>query len=282
MIDYHRLWQKLTPLYESGEAKSIIRMLLTEKYGLSFTDLLCGKCTNLSANTVDDISKSITRLMTGEPIQYLLGYEIFEGNRLKVGPGVLIPRPETAELCQLIIKENHLTSPQILDIGTGTACIPITLAKAIPQAEIEAWELSREAIPYAKENIKELAPSIKLTLTDTLDAPYQPHSRDIIVSNPPYICDQERKNMHKNVLHHEPHQALFVPDSNPLLFYDAITRYAAEALKPQGKIYFEINPLYAEDVQKILQEKGFVNIRTQKDFNEKTRFVHAQKRKDYK
>ena len=294
-MTYEELWHRLTPLYEPGEAKAIVRLLLDECYGLSWADVLGGKVTELSANDQTELEKIMLRLEKGEPIQYIIGVADFCGRQFHVEPGVLIPRPETAELCQLILAtESHgqtrniceipcHSDANILDIGTGSGCIAITLALELPDARVTAWDISDEALHIASENAKRLGASVTFEHRDVLSISLTSHLSpltshyDLIVSNPPYICRQETDGMAQNVLDYEPHLALFVPDNDPLLFYRAIAQYATKALKPQGALFFEINPLYASSLTHLLSTMSCYDIKTLPDQFGKLRFLKATK-----
>ena len=294
-MTYEELWHRLTPLYEPGEAKAIVRLLLDECYGLSWADVLGGKVTELSANDQTELEKIMLRLEKGEPIQYIIGVADFCGRQFHVEPGVLIPRPETAELCQLILAtESHgqtrnireipcHSDANILDIGTGSGCIAITLALELPDARVTAWDISDEALRIASENAKRLGASVTFEHRDVLSISLTSHLSpltshyDLIVSNPPYICRQETDGMAQNVLDYEPHLALFVPNNDPLLFYRAIAQYATKALKPQGALFFEINPLYVSSLTHLLSTMSCYDIKTLPDQFGKLRFLKATK-----
>ena len=301
-MTYEDSWHRLLSLYDADEAKAIVRWVLDVRFGMSFTDILCGKVSELSADDQTELEKIMLRLEKGEPVQYVIGTADFCGRQFHVAPGVLIPRPETAELCRWITSHgdrhsvrSNLTeclSPcEVIDIGTGSGCIAITLALEIPKAKVTAWDISDEALHIAKENAKALDAEVIFEKKDILNiipeqsSPTRSLSHlspltskyDIIVSNPPYICDKEKELMEKNVLEHEPHLALFVPDNDPLLFYRAIAKYAIDALKPDGMVFFELNPIYAEDTESMLLNMGFKDTELRKDQYGKLRFLKATK-----
>ena len=287
-MGYEELWRRLTPLYDAGEAKAIVRLVLDECYGLSWADVLGGKVSELSANDQTELEKIMLRLEKGEPVQYIIGVADFCGRQFHVEPGVLIPRPETEELCRMVIEEREISqkgqSPlcEILDIGTGSGCIAITLALELPDAKVTAWDISDDALRIASANAKALGASVTFQHHDALDSSlFTLHSSlpkwDLIVSNPPYVCGKEADGMDKNVLGYEPHEALFVPDDDPLLFYRAIARYATKALKPNGYLFFEINPLYADDLTQLLGEMLCYNAEILNDQFGKPRFLKATK-----
>ena len=282
MKTYQEFWQSLTPLYDAGEAQAIVRTVLDVEYGMTLTDIICGKVNELSSDEERNLEEIITRLQNGEPVQYVLGEADFAGRTFHVEPGVLIPRPETAELCQWI--EEDVSSlkaderKQILDICTGSGCIAITLGLTIPNSEVTGWDISEDALRIAQGNVEMLkAGNVRIEYQDALMLPKAAEAADIIVSNPPYICEKEKADMEKNVLEHEPSIALFVPDEDPLKFYRAIAEYASSALKSEGALYFEINPIYEKETREMLQSLGFKDIETKEDAFGKKRMMKAKK-----
>ena len=263
-MTYNELWHTLTPLYEDGEAKAIIRTVMEVTFGLSLTDLYTGKVNEISSEEKNLLEEIIKRLQKGEPVQYVLGRAPFCGRNFQVRQGVLIPRPETEQLCQWIIADhNHpycgLQPPEplhVLDIGTGSGCIAISLALDLWNSSVSAWDISSDALLIARENAHRLEAKVDFKWQDAIH-PEGTEKWDIIVSNPPYVCEKEKEQMEKNVLDYEPSTALFVPDDDPLQFYRAIAQYAQKALKPMGELYFEINPVYAEDLKKMLEEMHY-------------------------
>jgi release factor glutamine methyltransferase len=273
-MNYEQLCQRLSSIYDTGEAKAIVRWVLDVRFGLSTADIYCGKVTQLSPNDQAELEKIMLRLEKAEPVQYVLGVSDFCGRQFHVAPGVLIPRPETAELCQLIaIDGGH----DILDIGTGSGCIAITLALDIPDSKVTAWDISDAALSIAKGNAKALGANVTFQHQDALNISLTSKTWDIIVSNPPYICRKEADEMEENVLKYEPDTALFVPDDDPLLFYRHIMNYAHTALRSDGRLYFEINPLYADSIVEQLQQLGFTDIAKINDQFAKARFIKASK-----
>lgn len=278
MKNYREFWEQLTPLYDETEAKAVVRTVLEVRFGLTLTDILCGKVNDLSAEEGRSLEKIMQRLRQAEPVQYVLGEAEFAGRRFKVVPGVLIPRPETEELCAWIVSEQKPTDGNpttILDIGTGSGCLAVTLSLDIPGAAVSAWDISQDALLIANENAKAWKVPVSFALQDALAAPKDSMKWDIIASNPPYICPSEAAEMAKNVLKFEPSTALFVPQSDPLLFYKAIANYAIQALKPGGKLYIEINPLYKNELEEMLKNVGFIDIEIRKDAFGKDRMVRA-------
>ena len=298
MKTYQEFWQSLTPLYDAGEAQAIVRTVLDVEYGMTLTDIICGKVNELSSDEERNLEEIITRLQNGEPVQYVLGEADFAGRTFHVEPGVLIPRPETAELCQWIEEEvSSLDADdpkQILDICTGSGCIAITLGLTLPNSEVTGWDISEDALRIAQGNVEILKTgNVRIEYQDALMLPEAEEAAEIseatksesslskgwniIVSNPPYICEKEKADMEKNVLEHEPSIALFVPDEDPLKFYRAIAEYASSALKPEGALYFEINPIYEKETRKMLQELDFKDIETKEDAYGKKRMMKAMK-----
>lgn len=329
MKTYQQLWQSLTSLYDADEAQAIVRTVLDVKYGMTLTDIICGKVNELSADEERKLEEIIIRLQKGEPVQYVLGEADFAGRPFHVEPGVLIPRPETAELCQWIEKDmieksivssedspedSSGNSPQatddarlILDICTGSGCIAITLGLNIPNSEVTGWDISEDALRIAQGNVEMMkAGNVRIEYQDALALPkaaetdnekmkgnddkevVKPKGEaktpstqkwDLIVSNPPYICEKEKADMEKNVLEHEPSLALFVPDEDPLKFYRAIAEYAFSALKSGGALYFEINPIYEKETREMLLKLDFKDIETKEDAFGKKRMMRAKSTK---
>ena len=274
------IWKRLTPLYDAGEAKAIVRWVLDVRFGLTMADILCGKVEEFSEAAQTELEAMMARLAEGEPVQYVLGVADFCGRQFRVAPGVLIPRPETAELCQWVIAGlTSLPSPcEILDIGTGSGCIAVTLAAEMPAAQVTAWDISDDALPIAQENAKTLGANVAFEKRDILDTSLSTSQTwDVIVSNPPYIMPSERDGMEENVLGHEPGLALFAPADNPILFYQRIGDYAVHSLKSGGCLYFELNPLTADDVADDLRQRGFKDIEIRQDQYGKNRFLKAMK-----
>ena len=285
MKTYQQFWQSLTPLYDAGEAQAIVRTVLDVEYGMTLTDIICGKVNELSSDEERNLEEIIARLQNGEPVQYVLGEADFAGRTFHVEPGVLIPRPETAELCQWIEEEvSSLKADerkQILDICTGSGCIAITLGLTIPNSEVTGWDISEDALRIAQGNVEMLkAGNVRIEYQDALMLPKAAETADIIVSNPPYICEKEKADMEKNVLEHEPSIALFVPDEDPLKFYRAIAEYASSALKSEGALYFEINPIYEKETREMLEGLGFKDIETKEDAFGKKRMMKAKNNKE--
>lgn len=276
-MTYRELWRTLEPLYGNGEARAVTDYVLDVCFGLSKADILCGAVEEMTAEKTAELNKIFGRLTEGEPVQYVLGRAEFSGRWFNVRPGVLIPRPETEELCAWITADSKASgSPKVLDIGTGSGCIAITLQLDMPESKVTAWDISADALDVARENAQQLGANVNFVKLDALNA--KPEGEwDVIVSNPPYICEKEKKDMAVNVLEHEPHTALFVPDADPLLFYRAITRLAVQTLNKGGRLYFEINPIYADDTCRMMQAEGMTAVELRSDMYGKQRMAKGVK-----
>ena len=280
--------QKLQQRYGSGEGRALYELILSQRFGLSRTDILLGKDTTLSAEKQAELQ-----------IIVVLGCEEFCGHEFLVGPGVLIPRPETQQLAHLV-EQNVAPGSTVLDVGTGSGCIAISLALA--GYKVTALDVSDEALAIAKQNAERLSAEVEFVKGDILGneelrIKNEVSSRDMmaaanssffilhssfysIVSNPPYICESEASAMDANVLDHEPRLALFVPDDDPLLFYRAISEFGREHLCDEGQIFFEVNRAYAEQVAELLQQKGYEKVQVVRDEYDNNRFVWARKIQD--
>lgn len=276
-MTYRELWRTLEPLYGNGEARAVTDYVLDVCFGLSKADILCGAVEEMTAEKTAELNKIFGRLTEGEPVQYVLGRAEFSGRWFNVRPGVLIPRPETEELCAWITADSKASaSPKVLDIGTGSGCIAITLQLDMPESKVTAWDISADALDVARENAQQLGANVNFVKLDALNA--KPEGEwDVIVSNPPYICEKEKKDMAVNVLEHEPHTALFVPDADPLLFYRAITRLAVQTLSNGGRLYFEINPIYADDTCHMMRAEGMTAVELRSDMYGKQRMAKGVK-----
>lgn len=265
----------LGSLYSLEERDQIIALIFEELCGFSKIDLRMKKDENLSQELIDKLSTILKRLITNEPIQYILGFSWFAGMKLKVNSNVLIPRQETEELVDWIVKENKKKEPFIIDFCTGSGCIALALKKNISKAELIAIDISQKAIQVATENALANGLNVSFLLSDILNSEFNYKKVDIIVSNPPYVKVSEAKEMKPNVLKFEPHQALFVSDNDPLLFYKRIAFLAKKSLKSSGKLYLEINENLSGETAEILELQGFHDIRIRKDLNNKFRMICA-------
>lgn len=267
---------QLVPQYSDAEARSIAILLMCNITGLSYTELLI-HTPSLNEEQEEELRKKIERVKKNEPLQYVLGETTFYGRRFKCDQRALIPRPETEELIDWIINDvSNDGNIRILDIGCGSGCIAITLAKELKNSIVTALDISKEAISLTEENCTINNCQVECINDDIFnfsDAQY-----DIIVSNPPYICDNEAADIESNVIDYEPHLALFVPDNSPLKFYEKITEYAARNLRSRGKLYFEINRKYGKEMQLLLEKFGFINIELRKDISNNDRMIKGEKR----
>ena len=266
----------LSSHYPTGEIAALIRIIATELLGVSQMAFYLKDDITLTAEQQALLNNAIERLKKQEPIQYILGYCDFCGLRFKVTPATLIPRPETSELVEWIASE-AAGYGSILDIGTGSGCIAVSLAQKLPQSKVTAWDISNDALAVAAENSKANGQAVTFEQVDILA--YEPTGKqfDIIVSNPPYIKENEKSAMHSNVLDWEPHTALFVPDNDPLLFYRAIAEKGLFMLTPGGKLYFEINRAHGKETMEMLAALGYTNIELRKDFADNDRMIRAVK-----
>ena len=353
-MTYSEIWHRIATSYDDGEARAIARILIEELFGLSYTDIVCGATEQLSADDTLRLDTAVRRIEQGEPLQHVLGYAYFLGNRFKVNSSVLIPRPETEWLVEEGAKTLANDSPsndspsndspsndspsndspsddspsndspsntklsdtkrqnpskRVLDIGTGSGCIAISLKLRLADAYVEAWDISDDALSTAQDNALALNAEVVFNKRDALCAANEVLERiskdseettkdsegtskdseetpkasedsswNLIVSNPPYICDSERADMADNVLQHEPHTALFVPDNDPLRFYLAIARYALLTLSEGGSLLFECNTRYADATGAMLRDIGFCGVAVSNDCFGLPRFVKGTKR----
>lgn len=267
-------------MYGEHESSAISFLLLEKHCGLGMTDVVMGKDESLDEDAVAELCGMAERIARGEPVQYVLGKADFCGHTFSVAPGVLIPRPETEELvewmCQDLADTADKQSLRLLDIGTGSGCIAVSLAHRLRGAKVEAWDISGTALRIAEKNAEAIGADVVFRQRDVL-APLSETDMtcrySAIVSNPPYICEEERADMERNVLEHEPSTALFVPDNNPLLFYRAITEKAARILCPGGALYFEINSRFSLETAGLMRTFGFTQIETKRDFMNKERMI---------
>ena len=269
--------QSLRDIYPPEEVKALSMLICCDMLGLDALDIYMGKDIILSECKQRELENIIIRLQKNEPIQYIRGFAEFCGRKFKVAPGVLIPRPETAELVELVVKENP-EARRILDIGTGSGCIAISLDKSLRKAEVEAWDISEEALTVARQNNEALDAHVTFVQRDVWSEECEEEGAyDIIVSNPPYVTEAEKGEMEANVLEWEPEQALFVPDEDPLRFYRRIAGLGRKLLLPEGKLYFEINQAYGEETARMLEMNQYHNVRVIKDIFGKDRIVTANR-----
>ena len=271
----------LTPQYGDGEARWLVGIVIEHVKGYSPVDVALKRDEPVSDFISGKVDAIVKRLLDGEPVQYIFGDTYWHGMELKVTPDVLIPRPETAELVDMIVNDNKgRRDLRVLDIGTGSGCIAIALSRWLDFPQVTAIDVSLPALKVAMENAVNLKADITFLHEDILAVlPPAGPQFDIIVSNPPYIVESERDEMEKNVLEHEPQGALFVPDNDPLKFYHAIARYAMGVLVGGGRLYFELNPLFASQLKKNLDESGeWENVTLTLDMQRRQRFLTATRR----
>ena len=274
---FNSIVEQLSPKYGEREAKSLSQIIFEDVLHIfDFDDTY-----DLPESEIIKVYSIKDRLLKGEPLQYILGQADFYGLKFKVGPSVLIPRPETEELVHWALetaKANAFQSIKVLDIGTGSACIPVSFKKEYPDAIVHALEVSTEALAIAKENAIKNEVEIHFVLGDILDENKWPEldTFDIILSNPPYIPSEESDKMPDWVIEYEPHLALFVENEDPLLFYDTIANFAKIKLNPGGFLFFETNEFNAEKVQKVLLDKGFESVVLKQDMQGKDRMIRAK------
>lgn len=270
--------KELESIYSSRESESIAYILLEELLNYSRTQIQLNKTESIQNEQFAKVKEYIADLKENKPIQYVLGEADFYELKFKVNQHTLIPRPETEELIHAIINENKVANLNVLDIGTGSGCIPICLAKHLANANVSSVDISAEAIQTATENAKRNEVQVRFAERDILNwEVYEWEQLDIIVSNPPYVTNAEKVKMEKNVLDFEPHTALFVSDHDPLIFYRRIAELAQDHLKKGGKLYFEINESLGKEMTELLEQKGFTNIQVRKDINGKDRMMSAIK-----
>lgn len=264
---------RLTPCFGQGEAKAMMRIIFENLKGWSPVDIAVKSNEEITGFMSGKVDAVLERLLADEPIQYIFGNADFYGLKLKVTQDTLIPRPETAELVDIIVRDNNQKDLRVLDLCTGSGCIAVALARTLPFAEVAATDISDAALAVARENARALHVAVDFRHADLLAGEPRGCSYDIIVSNPPYIAEKERDAMEPNVLEHEPALALFVPDADPLEFYRAIFRLAGDALAPGGRIYLEINPVYASELKSLAESEGFGSVDLIRDSFGKIRFA---------
>ncbi|WP_113635349.1 peptide chain release factor N(5)-glutamine methyltransferase [Nubsella zeaxanthinifaciens] len=287
-IELVQLYQdKLNLLYDEEEVQSLFLMAVKDTLGYNRSDYLLNKQQIVPDTALLRLNNILNELVLGKPIQYILGYAEFYGLKFNVNPSVLIPRPETEELVEWILTTCRKTSDEdysklnisLLDIGTGSGCIAIVLKKHLPKAQVSAIDISTAALTTAKQNALLNEVPVVFIEDDILNSQIEAKmlNLDVIVSNPPYIMEEEKTAMHQNVLANEPHTALFVANDRPLIFYEAIADFANKHLKPGGTLYFEINAALGKETVKMLHDKGFEAIRLKLDMQGKDRMISAQK-----
>ena len=273
---YHEIKKMLAGYYPDAEASALAKMLLVEVLHFSTLELFGGKDKEVFKKDLDVLYEMSRRLQNREPIQYIIGRETFCGMPFVVNRHVLIPRPETQDLVEWIAEEDQQTNPcRLLDMGTGSGCIAISLAKKLPHVQVEAWDISGEALQVARQNALNNQVKVDFNQQDILSASPGIAEWNVIVSNPPYITNKEKAEMEANVLNWEPHTALFVPDHDPLLFYRRIAQLGMNMLVNGGALYFEINRAYGTETIAMLQALGYENIIIRKDRFNNERMIKA-------
>ncbi len=274
---FRDLRQQITLKEDQDEIQSILYLIAENILGLSRADIVGEKAIALTDIQQKELQNIITRINACEPIQYILGSTYFYGRKFKLNSSVLIPRPETELLIEEVLKEVDPFTPGImLDIGTGSGCIAVTLAKELPAKRILAIDVSDDALRIANENAQQLNATVEFYHANALTEKL-PQQIEILVSNPPYVSLFEKKSMKENVLEYEPHLALFVPDNDPLVFYTMIAKKGYEALTDVGKVFVEINERFGKEVSTVFLDAGFKNVRIVKDLQGKNRIVTASK-----
>jgi release factor glutamine methyltransferase len=269
---YQYLADTLKPVW-GEEAETLSKYLLKEIFDFSLTDIVTSKSIDLNDKSGNQLKKIIHRLKKREPIQYILGYSYFLDRKFMVTKDVLVPRPETEELVLWVLNQNHNENPRILDIGVGSGCIGISLAIETNVHTFTGLDYAKSIVDVAEKNAIELGVKMKALVADVLAYEIPDSGFDIIISNPPYVLPSEMKYMNKNILDFEPGRALYVPEDDPLVFYDRITEQAARILNSNGMLFFEINESSGVAVKQLLQNWGFSGVKLKKDIHDKDRFV---------
>lgn len=275
---YHIKQRLLSSAYEEGEAASLAKWILAEVFDFSMLELYTGKDTNFPQECRERLDNILTRLERFEPIQYIIGEVQFCGLDFKVTPAVLIPRPETAELVEWIAGDcSCRPDVRVLDIGTGSGCIAVSLASRLEEAKVTAWDISPQALSVARQNAQVNRVAVDFCEVDVLQDDLPELTVDVLVSNPPYIAERERVDMERNVLDYEPELALFVPDDDPLLFYRRIAHVGKKVLVSGGNLYFEINRAYGKETADLLESLGYHSVELRKDLLGNNRMIKAIK-----
>ncbi|MFY0594077.1 peptide chain release factor N(5)-glutamine methyltransferase [Roseivirga sp.] len=269
-----RIQNRIGAIYDDRESASIARNYLADRYNLTSIDLAMNQLVDVEE---DQLETDLKRLEKKIPYQHIVGFSYFLNRKFFTNEHTLIPRPETEGLVDWVLKDARKIDPIILDIGTGTGCIPISIKLELPNSDCTGVDISSEALTLAKSNAKALSASVNFEHLDILSADLDADSFDVVISNPPYIPLREKTTMHDNVVNHEPHVALFVPDNDPLLFYRVIAEKSFNALKPEGKLYFEIHEAYGKDTCSLLKSIGYADVIMQQDLQGKDRMIRVSK-----
>lgn len=275
---YNRMLQTLTPKFGRGEAREIVRLIFLDLKGWDASAIIVNGNLSVSDYLEEKVNEYIGRIMHDEPVQYVAGKAHFHGLTFDVAPGVLIPRPETSQLVDIIVDTDSRPDQRVLDLCSGSGCIAISLARALPFAHVTGVEVSAPALEIAKKNAASLKADVRFIKADIFKwEPEDDEKFDVLVSNPPYIDLSEALGMDKNVLDYEPHSALFVSDDDPLVFYRRIAVIALRSLERNGRLYLEINPRHAAELKEVLEKDGLRDVEIIKDFRGCDRFIMARR-----
>ncbi|HNP17429.1 MAG TPA: peptide chain release factor N(5)-glutamine methyltransferase [Fulvivirga sp.] len=269
VIDYIELDESV------NEIQSLAYIVVEHMFSINKSEIITDRSININSSQLKKLKKFLDRINKSEPIQYILGEAEFYGRQYIVSPGILIPRNETEELVNLIIQDYKEKKIKVLDVGTGSGCIPITLVKELKLTKAYAIDFDPRVIKIARQNAAKHQVDIDFLMIDILKEKIPIHGLDVIVSNPPYITQSEKSEMKANVLGYEPSTALFVTDEDPLIFYKRIALIGRESLREDGKLYFEINEKFGQQVAQMLEQNGYKNIELIADLNGKDRIVKA-------
>ncbi len=272
---FRSLVNELSSCHSPIEAESLVYWLLEDIAEISKQDVLVDRNVDLSDEIIEELGKALSRLKNHEPIQHILGYSYFYGRKFIVNKDVLIPRQETEELVSWILEETGENKCELLDIGTGTGIIPITIAAENENARCFGWDVSKYTLKTARKNNQTNGTRVIFEEVNILDKVASSRQFDVIVSNPPYVLESEKKSLSKNVLDYDPQIALFVPDADPLKFYKAIAIFAKDHLRKGGRLYFEINERFGAEVCQLLGGFEYREIELRQDLNKKDRMVKA-------
>ncbi|QSE98425.1 peptide chain release factor N(5)-glutamine methyltransferase [Fulvivirga lutea] len=257
------------------EIQSLAYMVINRFFKIDKSEIISDRSINLSKNEIKELKRFLDRINNHEPIQYIIGEADFFGRKFEVNPAVLIPRNETEELVNLIIKDYKDKKIKLLDVGTGTGCIPITIVKELKLNKAFAIDFDPRVIKVARQNAQKHNVELEFLMIDALKEPFPVQGLDVIVSNPPYVLYSEKELMKPNVTKYEPGTALYVSDENPLIFYERIAEHALGSLKEDGRLYFEINEKFGDKIKFMLEQKGYKNVAIIADINGKDRIVRA-------
>ncbi|MBL4658274.1 MAG: peptide chain release factor N(5)-glutamine methyltransferase [Flavobacteriales bacterium] len=280
LVEYMR--RELSAYYPENEGNAILFRLFDGILGYEQADIVLNAESDIADLDFKKFKKAVKDLKEKKPVQYILGYSDFGNVRIRVDHRVLIPRPETEELVNWIVESSDRGAIRILDVGTGSGCIAISLKKELPNSQVMGTDVDEECIDLAKDNATNNKVQINFRVSNALDVDQsvhlvQPDTLDLIVSNPPYIQFKDRYQMDENILSYEPAKALFVDDDDPMLFYKSISNMGATLLKPGGVLYFEINEKFGNDVEEVMNKSGYTQIEQRRDIHDKVRFVRGVK-----